>query len=65
MEKLSKVSTFFSNMVEESNKITWPEKGELLESTGVVLFSVAVLSIIVGISDLIIIKIVKWILSLV
>lgn len=63
--KMNKIRTFFSSVVEETNKTTWPERGELLESTGLVLFSVALLSIIVGVSDLIIIKIVKWILTLV
>lgn len=63
--KMNKIGSFFSSVVEETSKTTWPEKGELLESTGLVLFSVALLSIIVGVSDLIIIKIIKWILSLV
>jgi preprotein translocase subunit SecE len=49
MEKLKK---FFREVIAEAKKTTWPNREELLASTGVVLFILAVSSIYLFLVDL-------------
>ncbi len=40
---IDKVKTFSSHTVDEAKKCTWPNKQELVESTAVVIISLAIL----------------------
>ena len=55
MNKLHKniqgIRTFLGEVIGEMKKATWPERQELLESTIVVIISVFMLSLFVGVSD--------------
>jgi len=45
--------TFFDEVRQELKKCSWPSRGELKESTLVVIFSVVLLGVFVGFSDVI------------
>ena len=47
------VRTFFDEVRQELKKCAWPTWGELQESTMVVVVSVVILTVFVGISDLV------------
>ncbi|TAN38931.1 MAG: preprotein translocase subunit SecE [Verrucomicrobia bacterium] len=49
----SAVRTFFDEVRVELKKCSWPSWGELKESTLVVIFSVVLLGVFVGFSDLV------------
>ena len=55
MKKISnlyaKVGAFFKEVQVEMKKVTWPNKTEILSYTVVVLVAVCVLSIIIGVED--------------
>lgn len=67
MEKVKlmadKAIQFLSQAKAELNKVTWPTRKQTLASTGVVMVIVAVMAIYLGIVDLILAKIVKFILG--
>ncbi len=48
---VSKIKSFYGHTIEEGKKCTWPNKSELIESTLVVIFSLALLAITVGVLD--------------
>lgn len=50
---LGAVRTFFDEVRQELKKCAWPTWGELKESTLVVIVSVVILTVFVGISDLV------------
>jgi len=50
---LGAVRTFFDEVRQELKKCAWPTWGELKESTLVVVVSVVILTVFVGISDLV------------
>ncbi|MCM8812797.1 MAG: preprotein translocase subunit SecE [Candidatus Omnitrophica bacterium] len=50
---MEKVKTFFTNVKLEMAKVSWPPRAELFESTSVVIVSLAILTVIVGVIDLI------------
>ena len=47
------VRTFFDEVRQELKKCAWPTWGELKESTLVVVVSVVILTVFVGVSDLV------------
>jgi len=57
-----KIIDFFVDIVKEMNKVTWPKKEELRESTVIVIASCVIFSIFVYFVDQIIGQIVKIIL---
>jgi preprotein translocase subunit SecE len=57
------VSGFAGEVKVEMIKSTWPTRPELIESTIVVIVTVAMLSLFVGVSDAVIINLVRLILS--
>jgi preprotein translocase subunit SecE len=59
---LGKISGFAGEVRAEMIKSTWPTRSELMESTVVVVFTVAMLSIFVGLSDMVIINLVRLLL---
>jgi preprotein translocase subunit SecE len=50
---VSRVRGFVNEVVEELKKVSWPSRGELKSSTGLVIFSMAVLMVFVAMIDLI------------
>lgn len=56
------IRTFFDEVRAELKKCAWPSWGELKESTLVVVFSVVLLSIFVGFSDLLLNGVLKLVL---
>ena len=48
---VTKIKSFYGHTIEEGKKCTWPNKSELLESTLVVIVSIALLAITVGVLD--------------
>lgn len=61
----NKVAAFFNDIKLEMVKVSWPTKNELIGSTAVVLISLAVLSLFIGVCDLVLSKIVNVIMALV
>ena len=60
----SKTRAFIAETMDEMAKCTWPEKGQLLESTILVIVALAVTSIFVAGVDQILFHIVKGIIKL-
>ncbi|MHB8137207.1 MAG: preprotein translocase subunit SecE [Smithellaceae bacterium] len=67
MEKIKlimdKAIQFVSQAKAELKKVTWPTRKQTLASTGVVMVIVAVMALYLGIIDLILAKLVKFILG--
>lgn len=59
----NKVTGFFKDVRSEMAKVSWSTKDELIGSTIVVLVSLAILSIFIGVCDLILSKIVNIIMT--
>ena len=58
-DSITKSRTFFADVAAEMHRCTWPERRELVESTIVVISSVVMLSVFVGISDKILVLLLK------
>jgi len=56
------LTTFFNEVGTELKKSTWPTRPELLQSTVVVIVSVVALGFFVGLSDFILMHVLKLIL---
>jgi preprotein translocase subunit SecE len=67
MEKIklfmNKALQFLSQAKAELKKVTWPTKKQTLASTGVVVIIVVIIAIYLGIIDVILSKLVKYILG--
>ncbi len=67
MEKIklimNKALQFVSQAKAELKKVTWPTRKQTLASTGVVMVIVAIMALYLGIIDLILAKLVKFILG--
>ena len=61
-ERVQGVRTFLGEVGTEMRKSTWPERQELIESTIVVITSVALLAVFVGVSDKILVEILTFIM---
>ena len=59
----NKIATFFNDVKLEMSKVSWPTKDELVGSTIVVLVSLAILSVFIGVCDLVLSKIVNIIMA--
>ena len=59
----NKVAGFFNDIKLEMSKVSWPTKDELIGSTIIVIVSLAMLSIFIGICDLVLSKIVNIIMT--
>ncbi|MDD5136936.1 MAG: preprotein translocase subunit SecE [Candidatus Omnitrophica bacterium] len=59
----NKVVGFFNDIKLEMGKVAWPTKDELIGSTIVVIVSLAILSLFIGICDLVLSKIVNVIMT--
>jgi preprotein translocase subunit SecE len=58
-EQLSSLRAFFGDVGVEMHKCSWPERQELLESTAVVIVSVVLISVFVGLSDKILVVLLR------
>lgn len=58
-DKFGSVKTFFDEVGAEMKKCSWPERDELIESTIVVIVSLVLISLFVGVSDKILIEILR------
>ena len=67
MEKIklimNKAIQFVSQAKAELKKVTWPTRKQTLASTGVVMVIIAIMALYLGIIDLILAKLVKFILG--
>ncbi|MGA9119684.1 MAG: preprotein translocase subunit SecE [Bacteroidota bacterium] len=57
-----KIINFFSDVVKEMNKVTWPKKEELRESTIIVLISCLIIGAFVYLVDMIVSGVLQQIL---
>jgi len=60
---MNKAIQFVSQAKAELKKVTWPTRKQTLASTGVVMVIVAIMALYLGIIDLILAKLVKFILG--
>ena len=51
MQLVAKTKKFIQEVKTEFKKVSWPDKNELMGSTGVVIVSVAILALFIGICD--------------
>lgn len=58
-ESLAAVGGFFADVVAETKKASWPSRQELFSSTVVVIVSLVLLGIFVGVSDKILILVLR------
>ena len=59
----NKFTNFFKDIKLEMIKVSWPTRNELIGSTAVVLVSLVILSIFIGICDVVLSKFVNIIMS--
>ena len=50
---IQKIQAFFQDVRAEMQKVTWPTRDELMGSTAVVLTTMLILSVFIGIADLV------------
>lgn len=61
----NKVAVFFKDIRLEMGKVAWPTKDELIGSTVIVLVSLAILSLFIGLCDIVLSKVINIIMTLV
>jgi preprotein translocase subunit SecE len=59
----NKIAGFLKDVKLEMAKVSWSTRGELVDSTIVVLVSLAILSVFIGICDLVLSKIINIIMT--
>jgi preprotein translocase subunit SecE len=57
-----RLAAFLNEVGIELKKSAWPTRSELVDSTIVVILSVMALGVFVGISDIVLMRVLKWIL---
>jgi len=60
---MNKIVTFFKDVRTELSRVTWPTRDELMQSTWIVMATTAILSVFVGVVNLIISRGLGWILT--
>ena len=60
-DSLRRVRFFLMEVRNELKKSTWPTRNELLESTAVVILSVVLFSVFVGLSDTLLVAVLRMI----
>ncbi len=56
---INKLAAFFTEVLVELKKSSWPARPELIESTMVVIISVVVLGLFIGVSDFILMGVLR------
>lgn len=59
---LKKIKIFFFQIKEELSKVDWTKRPELIASTSVVIITVVVLCIYIGVVDMILTKVIDFVL---
>ncbi len=59
---IARLLAFFGEVGEELKKSSWPTRSELMDSTQVVILSVAALALFVAVSDYVLMKVLALIL---
>jgi preprotein translocase subunit SecE len=62
-DTVQSLRTFFADVAMEAKKSSWPDRDELLSSTAVVIVSALIISGFVGVSDFILHRLLRWLLS--
>ena len=60
---VTRVREFVQEVLAEFRKVTWPSRQELVNSTVVVIVVTVVLSLFLGAVDIVLARVVEWILS--
>ena len=63
MSSFDKIKTFLNEVKSETKKITWPKPEELKESTTVVIVAVFVITVFISIVDLILTKVIDFVMA--
>jgi preprotein translocase subunit SecE len=63
MEKLNKAKQFFGDSKQELKKVTWPTKQQTMTSTWVVIAVTVILAVFLGLVDLVLSKLIGFILN--
>jgi preprotein translocase subunit SecE len=58
---MKKIILFFQESFAELKKVTWPSREDALASTKVVLVSTLIIALLLGLVDLVLVKLVDWI----
>ena len=58
-----KIAGFFNEIKLEMGKVSWPNKDELIGSTVIVIVSLAILSLFIGICDVVLSKVVNIVMT--
>jgi preprotein translocase subunit SecE len=58
-----KIGKFFGQVKSELKKVAWPTKNELVSSTVVVLVSTLLLAVFIGVCDLVLSRIINFLIS--
>jgi len=59
---ITKIRTYFSEMIAEMKKVTWTRRRELLASTGVVILLSLIVAVFIGLVDFIFFHLLKLII---
>ena len=59
----NKIVGFFNDIKLEMAKVSWPNKDELIGSTIIVIVSLAILSVFIGVCDVVLSKIVNIVMT--
>ncbi|NVN90648.1 MAG: preprotein translocase subunit SecE [Desulfuromonadales bacterium] len=60
---MQKVKTFLESVKIELSKVTWPTRKETMATTGVVVFIIFLISIFLGVCDVVLAKLMRMILG--
>lgn len=60
---MSKIGNFLSQVKGEMGKVAWPTREELISSTVVVIISTILLGLFIGLCDLVLAKVVNFLIS--
>jgi len=60
---VQKIRLFFESVKAELSKVTWPTRKETIATTGVVIVIIALISIFLGLCDVILAKMMQFILG--
>jgi preprotein translocase subunit SecE len=63
MQAVARVRAFVQEVLGEFRKVTWPNRQELANSTVVVIVVTVVLAFFLGAVDIVLARVVEWVLS--
>jgi preprotein translocase subunit SecE len=63
MQVIARVREFTQQVLAEFRKVTWPTRQELVNSTAVVIVVTVVIAFFLGAVDVVLARIVEWVLS--